>query len=970
MNPDDRALTLAARIADGSGIDWPTTEATPADVDERALLEELKAIAEVATLHRSPTDWPTDAASLAGTRWGPLTLLTKIGEGRFGCVYAAWDARLQRRVALKLLHTASPATSASPTSAIEEARLLARVRHPNVLAVYGAESVDGQVGIWTEFIEGRTLESLLAERGPLPPEDVVAIGLDLCRALAAVHEAGLLHRDVKAQNVMRETGGRIILMDFGTGHDLEHLPPREGDLSGTPLYLAPEILTGGRATPASDVYALAVLLFRLLTGDYPVPGQTLDDVRAGHRAGSMQRLGDMRPNLPATLVQAIDRGLAPDPSYRYDRAAAFATTLELSRRAFEPTPDAGIQTSARLSMIALGFVSLILIGALVAGVVTTLRWRQPSHTTSALETPPATPEVRIVRLPVEFGHVLGRPSHDGRALPYVDTTGNIEVWEVATGKSRRVTDSAGADGSVTHTLLSPTADRVGYVVASVGQAFSLHLVNADGTWPRVLVGRETAFEPIPMDWSRDGRLILCWLKQKDGTSDLVLVPVDGTAQKLLMTVRTPPSGAPPTASLSPDGRFVAYFRARADARPPGKSLFIVSTDGSAPRAVVDGDLHDDAPMWLPNGTGLLFLRDTPGVSESFDAWTVAMLDGVVHGAPRLHASRLGFPFDVALSDDGALYDAENVTVKELYTAAIDLTGRTPIGPPTRISHTELGQHTSPAYSPDGKSVAYFTTRASLPGWNPDRTLTIGDVQSGAARKLDLKLGFIDGWRPRWLPNSKSLVIWAADDPSHNRFGYFRIDTETGAVTPVLIFGPDAARPFFQCSLDGRALLYADPKRGIVSRDFSTGDETTLISARKGYGIGSFALAPRGGAIALMEYVTSTGSPTGRVEVQMADGTRRTLGTGTDYLRDATWAPDGRTILVLKEAGSNKPDELWSLPVSGAEAQDLHFAVARGNSFTLSPSGQQVAYGESDNHWELRVREGFLRGLELAQPGGR
>ena len=222
----------------------------------------------------------------------------------------------------------SVAGSVAPTGAIEEARLLARVRHPNVLAVYGAECVDGEIGIWTEFIEGRTLEEALAERGPFPPEDVVAIGRDLCRALGAVHAAGLLHRDIKSQNVMRETGGRIVLMDFGTGHDLRVRPIVAGDVSGTPLYLAPEILAGGEATQASDVYALAVLLFRLLTREFPVTGGTLEHVRSGHRMGTITRLSDVRPGLPSRLVEVIERGLASDPAQRYLNAAAFEAALE------------------------------------------------------------------------------------------------------------------------------------------------------------------------------------------------------------------------------------------------------------------------------------------------------------------------------------------------------------------------------------------------------------------------------------------------------------------------------------------------------------------------------------------------------------------------------------------------------------------------------------------------------------------
>lgn len=264
MNADDRALSIAARIADGSAIDWADAAATPADTAP-GMLEELRAIAALATLHRAPSDWPADPAPPIAT-WGPLTLLGPIGEGLFGRVYRAWDPRLHRQVALKLLHAAASQEATSPLHAIDEARLLARVRHPNVLTVYGAETINGQIGIWTEFIDGHTLDRVLADRGPLPADEVIAIGVDLCRALSAVHAAGLLHRDIKAQNVIRETGGRIVLMDFGTGHDLDRVPSRAGDLSGTPLYLAPEIFTGGAATVASDVYALSVLLYRLLTG--------------------------------------------------------------------------------------------------------------------------------------------------------------------------------------------------------------------------------------------------------------------------------------------------------------------------------------------------------------------------------------------------------------------------------------------------------------------------------------------------------------------------------------------------------------------------------------------------------------------------------------------------------------------------------------------------------------------------------
>lgn len=158
--------------------------------------------------------------------------------------------------------------------AITEGRLLARVRHANVVAVYGADRIDGQAGIWMELVEGETLHQRLATRGPLPAGEVTDTGVAVCAGLAAVHAAGLVHRDVKAQNVMREHSGRTLLMDLGAG--AEDADPR-ARLEGTPMYLAPELLENGRATVASDVYAVSVLLHVLSTGRYPAEGESIDD---------------------------------------------------------------------------------------------------------------------------------------------------------------------------------------------------------------------------------------------------------------------------------------------------------------------------------------------------------------------------------------------------------------------------------------------------------------------------------------------------------------------------------------------------------------------------------------------------------------------------------------------------------------------------------------------------------------------
>ena len=256
-------------------------------------------------------------------------MIERLGGGTFGEVYRAWDRQLEREVALKLLRvdeaTDDPLTSRIAT----EGRLLARVRHPNVVTVHGVAVHDGRVGLWMELVRGATLEQLLLKHGPFSAREAALVGIDLCRALAAIHAAGLIHRDVKAQNVMREDGGRIVLMDLGTGREIDPAGVRRAvpDLAGTPLYLAPEIFTGAPASERTDLYSLGVLLYHLVTGSFPVRATTIEELQAGHAQGTAVRLRDARADLPTAFVRVVDRAIAADPARRYASAGALEAEL-------------------------------------------------------------------------------------------------------------------------------------------------------------------------------------------------------------------------------------------------------------------------------------------------------------------------------------------------------------------------------------------------------------------------------------------------------------------------------------------------------------------------------------------------------------------------------------------------------------------------------------------------------------------
>ncbi len=339
MSGADLVDRLAQSIADGSPIDWAEIDKLPADARLRQLFGLLRVVDGVAEVHRSldatprETDsadvstYPFELEQLIGGigQWGHLLLRRKIGEGGFGEVYHAHDIWLDHPVALKLFKPAI----ASPQAAnriLHEARTLARIRHPNVVTVHGADSHNGRVGFWMDLIEGATLENIV-QTGCLSAGEAAHIGQEVCRALAAVHHAGIIHRDVKAQNVMRAyDGGRIILMDFGAG-ELMKGKPTDWPRQGTPRYLAPEIFEGQDASVQSDIYAVGVMLYFLVSGAFPVRRASLPELIDAHRRGDLRRLRDVRPDAPAPFVSIVERALDPDPARRFGSAGEMEAAL-------------------------------------------------------------------------------------------------------------------------------------------------------------------------------------------------------------------------------------------------------------------------------------------------------------------------------------------------------------------------------------------------------------------------------------------------------------------------------------------------------------------------------------------------------------------------------------------------------------------------------------------------------------------
>ena len=351
---------LAAAILDGRRVDWALAESSSEAT--RSLIEQLKVVAAVAELLSGaapeksplcavPASSPQSDLEEGATRWGHLRVLERIGRGSFGEVYRAWDTRLDREVALKLLPAHRSADDGEASAIIQEGRLLARVRHPNVVTIYGAEQVADRIGLWMEFVRGQTLEQIVEEGTVVSIKEAAAIGIELCRALSAVHGAGVIHRDIKTQNVIRAGDGRIVLMDFGTGRERDS--DAASDLAGTPLYLAPEVLEGQPASIHSDLYGLGVLLYRLLTRSYPVRAVSVAGVRRAHRRGDRVSIRTLRPDVPRKLARVIERAIDPHPDRRYRSAEALGADLAaLTRRPTNALASAARAAAAFILVVA------------------------------------------------------------------------------------------------------------------------------------------------------------------------------------------------------------------------------------------------------------------------------------------------------------------------------------------------------------------------------------------------------------------------------------------------------------------------------------------------------------------------------------------------------------------------------------------------------------------------------------------
>jgi len=252
-----------------------------------------------------------------------------VGSGGMSTVYRAHDRLLDRRVAIKVLHDRFADDGETVQRFRSEARAVAQLAHPNIVTVIDRGEDAGCQFIVFEYVDGENLKELVARNGRLPVRRAVELAIAVADGLAFAHQQGLVHRDVKPQNVLLSGEGEVKVTDFGIARSLEaeHGVTQTGTVLGTSNYLSPEQAGGKPVTPATDVYSLGVVLWELLTGDVPFPGENFVAVALRHINERPQSLLELRTDVPPRLAAAVDRALEKDPRDRFPTMEAFAAEL-------------------------------------------------------------------------------------------------------------------------------------------------------------------------------------------------------------------------------------------------------------------------------------------------------------------------------------------------------------------------------------------------------------------------------------------------------------------------------------------------------------------------------------------------------------------------------------------------------------------------------------------------------------------
>ncbi len=565
-----------------------------------------------------------------------------------------------------------------------------------------------------------------------------------------------------------------------------------------------------------------------------------------------------------------------------------------------------------------------------------------------------------------FTDTLGAPSPDGKYLSMVDwATGDLAVRDLSTGKNRRLTDKGSWAESSELALFSgwsPDGKKIVYTWLNKEECFELRIIEIDDSEPRVLypVGKMEYVHPF--EWSPDGNNILALVTQAPNISKVGLISVADGSFRVLKTTDMIANNLP-LFTFSPDGKYVAFSFLQ-DEDTQNRDIFLISVDDKQETTLIEHPMNDSLLGWSPDGKWILFASNRTG---STDAWIVRVDQGKQIQTPEMIKKDLGHIEPMGFSRSGSFFYGVSNQGTDIYEIGIDPESGKVKSPLAKATQRYLGSNRTPDYSPDGRYLAYVSTRGPRPIQHS--VLCILDLQTGGEKELQPEQ--IDFFYPRWSPDGRVISVEGWDE-ARNR-GVYRIDVQTGAVDSILQVESGVAIYSHRWSKDGQSIFYArsDPeekgpvayrKSHIYVHDIDSGQDKILPGSPDD--AKDIDISPDGRWLALLNRDEN------RVlrVIPSSGGEPRTLYSIERVMNPVispAWIAGGKYILFQTASDSSEVEstfELVRIPADGGQPQRLGVKMAEFRHFSVHPDGEHIVFHSrgAKTEWpEIWVMENFL-----------
>ena len=862
---------------------------------------------------------------------GHYEVLTLLGKGGMGEVYLALDLSLRRKVALKFLPSSFTKDSDRLQRFEQEARAASALNHPNILTIHEIGEADGSRFIATEYIEGQTLRHRM-ETGRLTAVEALHISEQIASALAEAHAAGIVHRDIKPDNVMLRRDGVVKLLDFG----LAKLTQEEGDgpaesmraqvktsagvVMGTIRYMSPEQTRGLPLDARSDIWSLGVVLYEMVCGRAPFVGDTPSDVIVDVLEHAPPSVRSLSPEMPVGLESIVTNALTKDRDKRYQSVTEMLTDIRRLGRRLDHDDELGSSAgsqatsgpghgfsssshgtvhkklSARASEIWQGFrIShhfkrnkvATLVTMLVLGVIlSALYLGFFRHKTMKSAEPKAT-DARLLRTyQITFSSAYDRTpslSPDGNSVAYSAVqkgSSQIFVKQLTAGGSELQLTSDSQEN------LEPAWSQDGQRIAFSRTRRGIWIIPSLGGVAKQL----TEFGTNPA-WSRDGKLVAFQTGLAEQSSTIWVVPSSGGPLRQITKVDQP-NGSHTIPSWSPDGKSIAFTATKAR----NSSLWSTSLAGDELKRIVPSNfMKANNAVYSPDGETLYF-SGFSGATSGLWQIRVSPTTGDSQADPELimGASLVNFINGFTLSSDGkkVAYSLAK-TISNLYSLPISAARNEPTGPPVPLTNDTSLRHLAPSFSPNGNKVAFGQLRA---GVGEDIFLIDADGKNLTQLTNDPSMDYL----PSWFPTGDRLAFLSG------RKGH--------------------SAPWSVTLANGKEEFLFDLGPGVDHLRLSPNGKLVAFNA-KNAGTTNVLVAPLEGGEAKV--------------ITMADGS----------IGYPCWSPDGQLLAVELKRGEESHVAITSS--SGGPVKQLTFDHGLSFVHSWSPDGDKIAFaGRRNGIWNV------------------